>query len=198
MKHSVVFKNTDNHWDNALPLGNGVFGAMVYFEKSKLHIPMNHYEVYYNIEENVLPKDKLANAKPCVTPGAKRDKILTRAKNSIAPEGESFSCYRSDRDSVNDTESAEKYFDGSYPKTGDLKFDFCNCMADADSTLTLYVEDAKTVLSLESAQKSVSVETLVAREDCIINHITQSQTGLLPSFELEFTPQRSLEMPEIE
>lgn len=198
MKHSVVFKNTDNHWDNALPLGNGIFGAMVYFEKSKLHIPMNHYEVYYNIEENVLPKDKLANAKPCVTPGAKRDKILTRAKNSIAPDGESFSCYRSDRDSVNDTESAEKYFDGSYPKTGDLKFDFCNCMADADSTLTLYVEDAKTVLSLESAQKSVSVETLVAREDCVINHITQSQTGLLPSFELEFTPQRSLEMPEIE
>ena len=47
MKHSVVYTNTDSHWDNALPLGNGVYGAMLYYEKNVLHMPTNHYEVYY-------------------------------------------------------------------------------------------------------------------------------------------------------
>ena len=46
MKHSVVYTNTDSHWDNALPLGNGVYGAMLYYEKNVLHMPTNHYEVY--------------------------------------------------------------------------------------------------------------------------------------------------------
>ena len=60
MKHSITFTNTDNKWDNALPLGNGCFGAMVYYEKNRLYMPMNHYEIYYNISDTVLPKDKLA------------------------------------------------------------------------------------------------------------------------------------------
>ena len=60
MKHSVVFKNQTNKWDTALLLGNGIFGAMLFYEKNKLFMPMNHYEVYYNISSEVLPKDKLA------------------------------------------------------------------------------------------------------------------------------------------
>ena len=58
MKHSVFFQNADNHWDNALPLGNGCFGAMLFFEENKLFMPLNHYEVYYNIKETVLPEDQ--------------------------------------------------------------------------------------------------------------------------------------------
>lgn len=64
MKHSVFFNNAENHWDNALPLGNGVFGTMLYFEGGTLYMPLNHYEVYYNINDSVLPstfeKDDLA------------------------------------------------------------------------------------------------------------------------------------------
>lgn len=55
MKHSVFFNNAENHWDNALPLGNGVFGTMLYFEGGTLYMPLNHYEVYYNINDSVLP-----------------------------------------------------------------------------------------------------------------------------------------------
>ena len=54
MKHSVLFQNADNHGDNALPLGNGVFGAMLYYEDGTLHMPLNHYEVYYNIGDSVV------------------------------------------------------------------------------------------------------------------------------------------------
>ena len=58
--HSVVFKNSENSWQNALPLGNGVFGAMAYYKDKILSLPLNHYEVYYNISSAVLPEDILA------------------------------------------------------------------------------------------------------------------------------------------
>ena len=57
MKHSVRFDNCENHWDNALPLGNGVFGCMLFYERAKLYMPMNHYEVYYNISDTVCEGD---------------------------------------------------------------------------------------------------------------------------------------------
>ena len=45
--HSVVFKNTENDWEKALALGNGVLGTMVYFQNSSRFLPINHYESYY-------------------------------------------------------------------------------------------------------------------------------------------------------
>ena len=41
MKHFVHFHNADNHWDNGLPIGNGCFGAMLYFEDGKLYMEIN-------------------------------------------------------------------------------------------------------------------------------------------------------------
>ena len=198
MKHSVVFKNTFNHWDNALPLGNGCFGAMLYFEKNRLYMPVNHYEVYYNISENVLPKDQLLAKKPCTDPGAKHRKMTERAIGNIPPAGEPFSCYRSDRDSVNDVESTIKFLDGSYPKTGDISFDFCESLCGGEQKLALYVEDAKVSLELKNGKKALSVDTVVARKDCVINHVTQSEGGLFKSFCVEIAPQRGLEMPTVE
>ena len=66
MKHSVIFEGCGNHWDNALPLGNGVFGAMVFCHKNRVNMPMNHYEVYYNRSATTRPQDALRNAPPVV------------------------------------------------------------------------------------------------------------------------------------
>jgi len=35
MKHSVNFNNRGNKWDNALPIGNGVLGAIAREESKK-------------------------------------------------------------------------------------------------------------------------------------------------------------------
>lgn len=45
--HFIRYEQVDNHWYNALPLGNGRCGAMVYREGHELHIAMNHYDIYY-------------------------------------------------------------------------------------------------------------------------------------------------------
>ena len=100
MKHSVRFDNCENHWDNALPFGNGVFGCMLFYEKQRLHMPMNHYEVYYNISDAVLPEDILAATPECPEPGATHRQFRRRADANMPPEGEPHCLYRKDRDKV--------------------------------------------------------------------------------------------------
>lgn len=47
--HKISFTDTENGWYNALPIGNGKMGAMVFFDGEKLHIAMNQYDCYYQI-----------------------------------------------------------------------------------------------------------------------------------------------------
>ncbi|MCK9212779.1 MAG: hypothetical protein M0P61_18285, partial [Ignavibacteriaceae bacterium] len=46
--HKIEYKNAYSSWDEALPLGNGHFGVMGYFDKIEgLNFFINHYDVYY-------------------------------------------------------------------------------------------------------------------------------------------------------
>lgn len=48
-QHSIVYDNCLSSWDEALPLGNGHFGGMVYLTARELVVAVNHYDVYYRI-----------------------------------------------------------------------------------------------------------------------------------------------------
>ena len=56
--HTICFQNTENDWSNALFVGNGRLGAMVFYQDHTLHISMNHYDCYYRL----LPRPKGAEA----------------------------------------------------------------------------------------------------------------------------------------
>lgn len=47
MKHRIAFEQIENDWQNALPIGNGRMGAMVYQKEREIHIALNHYDIYY-------------------------------------------------------------------------------------------------------------------------------------------------------
>lgn len=210
MKHSIIFTNTDNKWDNALPLGNGCFGSMVYYEKNKMYMNMNHYEVYYNIRENVLPEDMLKAYNPYYADGYIHDRAVEIADINQPSGDEPYCHYGTVRTTEKETpESLKKAYDvvkvsygvgkfsGSYPATGNLKYEFCDFLHDADQSLILYVEDAKCELTLKNDDKKITVDTVVARQDCIINHVCQSESGLMTSVSIEFPPYRDLEYPDI-
>lgn len=190
MKHSIVFKNAENHWDNGLPLGNGCFGAMVYFEKNKLFMPMNHYEVYYNIAENVIPADILKATSDAEVPGQMHAERRKMADESVPPEGEPFSCYRNHRSVAYDRERYCVNGINSYPQTGDLKFNFCDCISDAEQKLVLYVEDAASQFSLKNDNAKIQIDTIVARDDVLVNHVCQSKAGIMRSVEVNFPAYR--------
>jgi len=191
MKHSVCFDNCENHWDNALPLGNGVFGCMLFYERARLHMPMNHYEVYYNISDTVLPDDILAAMPECPEPGAFHAQTRQRADRNMPPEGEPHCLYRQDRAQVF---QKRKYgiseLSNTYPQTGELIFGFSPKLKAAKSRLSLFVEDAKAELVLEGQEEKLQLDTVVAREDCVISSLCQSEAGLLDTVTLSFPAYR--------
>ncbi|MBE5868423.1 MAG: hypothetical protein E7293_05605 [Lachnospiraceae bacterium] len=198
MKHSIVFEHCGNKWDNALPLGNGVFGAMLYYEKDVLYMPMNHYEVYYNISKNVLPEHKLAAHKPVQEPGRVHQDYVEKAIGNEPAEGEPFCYYRTKKaDFFKNPPYSTMGFSGSYPATGDLEFYFADSMKDADSKLTLFVEDAKTKVCVKKDDRQLKLDTIIARKDCVINRVRQSEPGLLKSVKISLPPYRDLDYPQI-
>lgn len=208
MKHTVHFHNAENHWDNGLPLGNGCFGAMLYFEDHKLYMPMNHYEVYYNIKKSVLPRDlekdsMEADASVMTAEGASgrgaAHRIFRERADANQPRGEEpYTIYRTDSCKAMDPEPyAIGGFSGSYPMTGDVSFCFSEELRDSDETLTLYVEDAAAELVLKNAEKQISLHTITAREDCIVTRVCQDD-GLLKSVTISMEPYRDIEPPEVE
>jgi len=209
MKHSVFFNNAENHWDNALPLGNGVFGTMLYFEDGILNMPLNHYEVYYNINDKVLPSayededlaviaDADSIGKEGCTYGAEHTARREKADGNIPPQGEPFCEYRITREQARDKKAyGITEFSGSYPMTGDISFSFADGWKDTAHTLTLSVEDASVGLSLSGEDKSLSLETKVLREDCVLNEIKASEAGLWNALHISFAPYRDLDAPDV-
>ncbi len=56
MNHKIVFEDAQTGWESALPLGNGRFGAMVFYECRTLHIALNHYDWYYSATGQKQPR----------------------------------------------------------------------------------------------------------------------------------------------
>jgi len=191
MKHFVTFDNQENHWDNALPLGNGVFGCMLFYEKHRLYMPMNHYEIYYNISDSVLPDDILAALPECEAPGALHKKYHSRAVANTPPDGEPHCLYRTDRElAFREKEFGIAELSNTYPQTGELIFSFSEKLKASAHKLSLCVEDAATKLDITSNEDSVKIKTIVSREDCIINEVSQSESGLLDEITVSFPTYR--------
>lgn len=190
MKHSVHFKNADNYWDNALPMGNGCYGGMLFYDEGKLHMPINHYEVYYTVSANVRPQDKKKPLPPEEEWGKTYAESQVMADNNQPAEGEPFCYYREHRaDAFDPTEYAEENISGANPSTGELVFSFDETLKDAEQSLTLYVENAAISLDLTKDDKKLQIHTITAREDCIVNKVVQTEK-LVKSIHLDMTPYR--------
>ena len=197
MKHTVIFKNQENRWDNALPLGNGVLGAMLFYEKGRLSMPLNHYEVYYNINGAVLPADKLASFPADDGKGAERHARIKNLADNNVPVGDEPYCdytYRKRRqEAMGDPDDGVGELSHSYPCTGELVFGFDEGITGGDHTLALYTEDAKVCFSLGG---KVEMDAIAAREDCILSRFTRGG-GYVKSISLRFPRYRIYVYPEI-
>jgi len=198
LKHSVLFDNVSNRWDNALPLGNGCFGAMMYYKNNYLYMFMNHYEVYYNIKETVLPDDILKTYVPSNQPGKFHDETFDRAERNNQNCKEPYCDFRTDIVNAFDQDDyGIMGYSGSYPSTGNIKFSFSDTLKKADHVLTLFVEDAKCKLSIKNGEEKMELDTIILREDCVVNHIRQTTPNLITAFSIDFLPYRDFDYPEI-
>ena len=157
---------------------------------------MNHYEIYYNIEENVLPEEQLKAMEVCEEPGAAHKSCYERAQRNFPAEGEPFYYYR--RDKEKEPSYAVPGFSGSYPSTGELEMVFSQEMKDADSLLELRLSGAKAVLELDDkSDRQLWAEVYVAREDVLVTKVRQSAPGLLDRIRILYPQSRDREYPEV-
>lgn len=209
MKHSVIFKQAENHWDNALPLGNGVLGTMLYYEQNTLFMPLNHYEVYYNINDSVLPSSTAErDAAFCEearrtlgTPDFAYGKLHAerrRLADENAVDGEPFGEYRISRAAAKDeAQYSIAPFESSYPTTGDLSLHFSPVLTGGEHTLALVTEEAAATLSLKRDAHRAEVRTTVLRQDAVLNEVTASDGGLVTALTVAFLPCRAADAPEV-
>ncbi len=178
MAHIIRFANCENNWMNALPLGNGVLGAMAFYEDGILSLPMNHYEVYYNISDNVLPKDQLAQTPDFPDPGSWHREWVDLAAKTKAKENEAH-CFYGKRSRNLPVNYVGVGLANSYPVTGELRFRFADALRNGKSDLSLHIEQARVEFSLEKDEKQLHMCIVVARQDCVLIQVTQSEPGLL-------------------
>ncbi len=189
--HSIVFRNCENSWKNALPLGNGCFGAMAFWHSGCLSLPLNHYEVYYNISSAVLPEDKLKAASRTADPGSVHRSYRARADRNQPKEGEPFYYYRLNK--PDPVSYATRETVGSYPSTGELIFRTANSLRDESTTLALDLEDATVRLDIGG---KLSIESYIARKDVSVTHVHQSESGLLPLICMTYPLSRDRKAPD--
>lgn len=194
MAHKISFKNCENNWSSALPLGNGVFGAMVFYEDGVLSLPMNHYEVYYTLSDTVLPQDILRAQADEINPGAKHQSVVQRAERNLAPEGEPYCPYHMDR--INGEPYAHKLSSKSDPATGELRIYFDPALRDGDSELTLNIESAQVDFTLCKGADSLHLNIWIAREDCLVIRAKLSRPGLICGTAFWNPPARDRKEPE--
>ena len=210
MKHSVLFDNADNHWDNALPLGNGVFGTMLYFEEGTLYMPLNHYEIYYNISDSVLPSSFAEEDAKFVEEAQKilgtseypygkmHESRRNMADKNNAVTDEPFCEYRVSREQAKREQAyGITPLSNTYPMTGDLSFAFSPALDGASHTLALEVEDASVNLVLEKKDAKLSMRTVVLREDLVLNEFDTTGADLLSALGISFLPWRDLDAPTV-
>ena len=183
--HQILFKNCENSWKNALPLGNGVFGAMAFYKDNALSLPLNHYEVYYTISDSVLPKDILRDTPQENDPGAIHRKYYTMAEHNQPGEDGLFFYYRSDKTLWKPGDVS--FFESSYPATGELKFELPSECKDKDTRLRLDIEKARVCFSAGETK----IKTIVAREDLLINEIS----GKIKALKIEYPDSRRRDFP---
>ena len=131
MNHKITF-SVYNKWNNALPLGNGKMGAMVFFDDHKLHIALNDYDCYYPAlgqyaENNTRPKRK-TYAELC-------DRVdKARADGNADTSHYLHTLYPASM------ESRPTYKGTSYPMAGEIVIPLCESLR--DFSLELDIEAA--------------------------------------------------------
>ncbi|MCL2407512.1 MAG: glycoside hydrolase family 95 protein [Defluviitaleaceae bacterium] len=174
MAHEITFKNVFNHWNTALPLGNGRMGAMVFFLDDVLHVAMNHYDSYYDIH----------NRKPTVNPPADRPaskvyadyiKIINNARQATDYEYTSYNHILHSSATI----TRPKWGSTSYPMAGEIEIPLSRALEVKEFTLKLIIEEGVVLFNGVGDGGEVSAKIWVSGSmDGVFVETSESISGL--------------------
>lgn len=189
--HKIVFDQVETGWHNALPLGNGRMGAMVFFRDNTLHLALNHYDCYY---QNLYVRRKREEK----TPGERYRELCEIAEESRRqPEVERTSYNQTLRPNAG---GKRPQFEGtSHPMGGEVLFRLSEEMRGAKTNLQLLIEEARVVFSAENGRKKVKMVICVPSDaQGVLAFAEQSEAGLYESADLVLPSTRGLDPYPVE
>lgn len=198
--HRILYDNAQSDWNEALPMGNGVFGGMSYFRENRYTIALNHYEVYYSIHERYsrnyqekLQKGEISFAQ---APNTYEGYLKTAAENTRDYTKEAYLHYRKtiwpDADTVKEMPLQRGV---SQIPTGELSFSLDDIFEQADDyKLALDIERATTSLTAQKNDKTLTIDTIALTDcDAILSSVKQSAAGCVRELALTFPLRRNQE-----
>jgi hypothetical protein len=196
---TVTFENAPSSWNEALPLGNGHFGGMVFFEENKLTMALNHYEVYYQKLQCYSKKYRNEEGREFYLQyGLTFDELKQRANDMYQdPDQGPLFLYGDALSNKSMYRTYGKPSGGSshYP-TGEIHLFPSEDLAEPDSyLLELDLEKAVVHLRIENGEEKLDVSTIIAQDgDYVITEIKQTNASLLKSLSLCVPPRRYVDM----
>lgn len=192
---TVTYDNAPSSWNEALPLGNGHFGGMVYYEDETMTMALNHYEVYYRKLHRYSTAFQQGEGQHFrLQYGRTFDELRKHAQEMYRnPAEEPFFLYG---DALSDSSMYRQYGKppggSSHYPTGEIKLYPSAELRDPDHyELQLDVIKAEVRLRIEKEDKKLEVVTIVAEDgDFIVTDINQTDPALLSEIELELPLRR--------
>ena len=137
MIHRITFRDVETGWYNALPLGNGKMGAMVWYRDRALHIAMNHYDCYYQVFKG--------SGNTGFDDPARREDRYEEIRERIDRERQKPDYGRSHYARILNppSDGRPRYTGGSYPQGGEIVLPFSGEVAADHTLLELCIEKAK-------------------------------------------------------
>lgn len=191
--HQILFDGVENDWYNALPLGNGRMGAMIFRKGNAVHIALNHYDCYYRILSCGKGKTFDDPARRERTYG----ELCGMVEEARRGEGYEDSHYVYTLNPQGE-EGRPRYGGSSYPSAGEILLRISPRVDMCHSRLFLLIEEGKAVLEAGAGALSVRLEVFAAREeDGILMKLEQTAPGLWEEAEISVLPARGQERTAI-
>lgn len=167
--HRIVFEGVENDWHNALPLGNGKMGAMVFRKGTNLHLALNHYDCYYD------------NAVGFLDPARKEadyDELCKLTTHNRAQKDYERTHYLNTLNPLSGKERPH-YQTVSYPMAGEVVIQFSEKVDTCSSALSLEIEEAKVVFQAGRGKECIRLEAFVPDgKDGVLICLRQDTAGL--------------------
>lgn len=184
--HKITFDQVETGWHNALPVGNGRMGAMVFFQDHTIHLALNHYDCYY---QNLYTRRKQVEK----VPGERYRQlceIAEKAKHQKEVERTHYN--HTLRPKV--SEKRPQFEGESHPMGGEVCIHLSEKMRGAKTNLTLLIEEAKVIFTAKKAEYEVKMTICVPPDsEGVMMQAEQSVSGLYKWADLILPSTRGLD-----
>ena len=196
--HTILYDNAQSDENEALPMGNGVFGGMSYFKENRYTVALNHYEVYYSAYERYsrvfqekMKEGEIPLEKPPNTCEGYRKAAVENTRDYTK---EAYLHYRKTIWPQADTIKQTPLHRGvSQPPTGELCFFLHDAFDQADDyRLCLDIERATTTLAAQKGERTLRMDTVTLADcDAVVCSVGQSASSSLSKITLTHPRRRN-------